>query len=247
VNSWIVKDKNTLNQMYSIATATTSSLLQVGASHTHTRAIFEAYVDSFAAKSWGYYRLKDLCGQSESIKNDALSMLLASSFLLDQVLIDRIINKLIKEDRVYTHTMLAELLLLLSERVKTDKLAQYDKLRKYTIEGLKFEVDQGLKAANDWSLDKKLPCSCEDCEKANLFITSSAESKLIWPLAELRRKHISSGIDNELLPITCYVIKKGSPYKLELQKNLKLNELREERFNKVNEFLCALKRIYKSI
>ena len=75
------------------------------------------------------------------------------------------------------------------------------------------------RTAGDWSVE--LPaggCNCELCTTLGTFLADPRRRTFEWPLAEPRRKHIHSRIDNAELPVTHVTRRLGRPFTLVLTK-----------------------------
>lgn len=74
------------------------------------------------------------------------------------------------------------------------------------------------RADDDWSVSWPGGCGCELCGSLGEFLAEKSERTLECPLAEARRKHVTSQIKTAELPVTHRVWKFGSPYTLVLTK-----------------------------
>lgn len=101
-------------------------------------------------------------------------------------------------------------------------MKQNSELRKHIVTTLRAE--HALRSSDDWSISFKSSCLCEDCNDLNLFLQSSTEQKMIWPIAEVRRRHIIKRIQELELPISIETEKIGSPHKLLLSKTSALHD-----------------------
>ena len=61
-------------------------------------------------------------------------------------------------------------------------------------------------------------CDCELCATLGVFLSDPAHRSFEWPLAEQRRRHIHSRIDQAELPIDHQTRRSGRPYTLVLRK-----------------------------
>ena len=84
---------------------------------------------------------------------------------------------------------------------------------------LRSRLDRPFRAHDDWSIE--LPangCTCELCGVLRRFLADPSRRALEWPLAEDRRKHVHSRIDDAELPVTHETRRQGRPYTLVLTK-----------------------------
>jgi predicted 2-oxoglutarate/Fe(II)-dependent dioxygenase YbiX len=75
------------------------------------------------------------------------------------------------------------------------------------------------RAAADWSIE--LPaggCTCDLCDTLRTFLADSRRRTLDWPLAQDKRRHVHSRIDNAELPVTHVTRRTGRPFTLVLHK-----------------------------
>ncbi len=75
------------------------------------------------------------------------------------------------------------------------------------------------RAPGDWSVE--LPadgCACELCGTLREFLKDASRRELEWPLAQKRRQHVHSRIDDAELPVTHRTRRQGRPYTLVLKK-----------------------------
>ena len=80
-------------------------------------------------------------------------------------------------------------------------------------------LGQAERAADDWSIVVRLGCACSECEVLQQFLAATAERSRTWPLATQGREHVVRTIAHHDLPVTCTTLRKGSPYKLVLEKS----------------------------
>ena len=106
----------------------------------------------------------------------------------------------------------------------------------YLAKNIHTELGKGLRNPDDWSIMKKLDCSCEYCHTVKDFLRSKTHYQKIWSLGQVHRSHIEHILNQFRLPITLKTIKQGSPHKLVVEKTKQLYEDAKKRY----ETLCAL-------
>jgi len=98
----------------------------------------------------------------------------------------------------------------------------------------------GLRAADDWSIQIALSCSCEHCKRATNFLRSKTEKELVWPLAKDGREHVMGRFRPIDVPVDLFEEKTGSPYKLVMEKRNTLYKHAKERFEELGVYVRAL-------
>ena len=116
------------------------------------------------------------------------------------------------------------LILLLREAVKDAQRARRVQARLRTLMNharqlLEQRLAQPERAVDDWSIVVRLGCTCSECEVLQQFLAATAERTRTWPLATQGREHVARTIAHHDLPVTCTTVRKGSPYKLVLEKS----------------------------
>jgi len=106
----------------------------------------------------------------------------------------------------------------------------------YLAKHISNELTEGLRDSNDWTITIPNGCNCEHCKIMKAFVRNKNEYEKIWPLSEQYRDHVSSEITKLALPIDITVVKKGSPYRLVLQKTDRLYLDAKERFEKLKKY-----------
>lgn len=74
------------------------------------------------------------------------------------------------------------------------------------------------RAEGDWSISVRDRCRCDLCKKLARFLVSRRETRLEWPLAQERRRHIHRILDGDDLPVRHVTTRSGRPYTLVLTK-----------------------------
>jgi hypothetical protein len=77
-----------------------------------------------------------------------------------------------------------------------------------------------VRAAEDWSLSPAGACrpGCDLCPGLDAFLTSRTRRTMDWPLAQPKRQHIHSRIDQTGLPVSHTTRRQGRPFTLVLTK-----------------------------
>jgi len=74
------------------------------------------------------------------------------------------------------------------------------------------------RASDDWSIQLPTGCDCELCGNLRAFLQDPARTRLEWPLAKDRRRHVHARIDTAELPVDHHTRRVGRPYTLILTK-----------------------------
>jgi hypothetical protein len=116
------------------------------------------------------------------------------------------------------------LVLLLREALKDAQRARRVQARLRTLmdharQLLEQRLAQAERAADDWSIVVRLGCACSECEVLQQFLAAPTGRTRTWPLATQGREHVARTIAHHDLPVTCTTLRKGSPYKLVLEKS----------------------------
>jgi hypothetical protein len=54
---------------------------------------------------------------------------------------------------------------------------------------------------DDWSIELPEGCACELCGQLRAFLQDPTQTRLDWPLAKERRRHVHGRIDTAELPV----------------------------------------------
>lgn len=114
-------------------------------------------------------------------------------------------------------------------------------MRQHLEKHISDELAEGLRNPDDWTITIPNGCNCEYCKIMKTFVRNKNEYEKIWPLSEQYRDHITSVITRLALPIDISVVKKGSPYRLVLQKTNRLYLDAKERFEALKKYERQLK------
>lgn len=89
---------------------------------------------------------------------------------------------------------------------------------------LKARLARPSRADDDWSIELPHGCGCELCGTLGAFLNDPARRTFEWPLAQQRRRHVHTRIDDAELPVRHQTRRKGRPYTLVLTKTQALFE-----------------------
>jgi hypothetical protein len=89
---------------------------------------------------------------------------------------------------------------------------------------LRARLARPTRAGDDWSIELPGGCGCELCGTLRSFLADPARRTLDWPLAQDRRSHVHSRIDQAELPVSHQTRRQGRPYTLVLTKTAQLFE-----------------------
>jgi hypothetical protein len=74
------------------------------------------------------------------------------------------------------------------------------------------------RASDDWSIELPTGCNCKLCRDLRAFVQDPARTRLEWPLAKERRRHVHARINTAELPVDHHTRRVGRPYTLVLTK-----------------------------
>ncbi len=153
-----------------------------------------------------------------------------------------LIDHMISNPSVYDPLLLTKSLKKFKKNLGTlsSETWGHEKLKQYLITTLQTEHDQGVQAADDWSIKAVSNCTCADCKTLNTFLQSATSKNVVWPLAKDRRSHIHGKITDLCISVTHETQHTGSPHKLILTKTPALHEAAHYRFGEVAESLERL-------
>jgi 2OG-Fe(II) oxygenase superfamily len=176
----------------------------------------------------------------ERMKN-ARALLRAAFALMDAAAGQKLINYIIVTPSHYPLTTCAEWLIdILESDVPKAHTLSVKTLRDHVMKIMDRELSKGAKAANDWSIDSRLPCDCHQCRPVNAFLQAPNEYNKTLAIVQQHRNHIIDNFRGQLLPVKISVITKGSPHKLVLDK---LPDLQKEANDQLNDLKVLRKRL----
>jgi len=137
---------------------------------------------------------------------------------------DELMSYTIKNKNIFPAVELTSALLKTHRYSQKLTLAkqQYVKLKTHVFNEINSALNSKPRSSNDWSINDKNLCGCDDCQVLNQFLLDSNKQKMIWPMAKNRRQHIHRVVDNIKLPVTHTTERTGSPHKLHLTKTEQL-------------------------
>jgi hypothetical protein len=99
---------------------------------------------------------------------------------------------------------------------------------------------------DDWSIDPPMTCDCELCNTLGRFLAARDQTKVEWPLAKERRRHVHGQIDGYELPVSHVTRRVGRPFKLVLAKQKALFTHEAKRRAELERDLAWLRRERRS-
>ncbi|ROO62723.1 2-oxoglutarate-Fe(II)-dependent oxygenase superfamily protein [Micromonospora sp. Llam0] len=115
-----------------------------------------------------------------------------------------------------------------------------DTLTAHVARRLEQQLARPVRAADDWSVELPKGCDCELCTTLVAFLGDPARRTFEWPLAEQRRRHVHSRIDQADLPVDHQTRRSGRPYTLVLRKTDALFDREREARRRAQEDLAWL-------
>lgn len=165
---------------------------------------------------------------------DALKKVMRAGIALrDDSIVRKIAGHVTSNPALYPAPDLADMVLELPKKDKGVSLPAVEALRDDAAQGIRRELDKGLRAKGDWSIEAQPSCKCAYCRTAVDFLKSATESRKIWPIAQQHRDHIMNVFSGSGLPIRFEVRKEGSPHKLVITKSERLYEDEKKRFERL--------------
>jgi hypothetical protein len=104
----------------------------------------------------------------------------------------------------------------------TRAAAGLDVVSRHCAARLANRLAQPIRSADDWSIELPEGCHCELCQTLDAFLADKARRSFEWPLAEQRRRHVHTRIDQHELPVRHQTRRSGRPYTLVLTKTEQL-------------------------
>ncbi len=104
-------------------------------------------------------------------------------------------------------------------------------------------LQKNVREADNWRIAERSLCNCADCRDLNVFLASSIQKNMVWPLAKARRQHIHYKIDLLGVPVTHETRRDGSPHKLILTKTAELFQRHQQEAAKLAEGLKTLRQL----
>jgi hypothetical protein len=107
---------------------------------------------------------------------------------------------------------------------QTYRASDLDVVARHCAARLKARLARPVRAADDWSIELPKECDCELCRTLSEFLGDKTQRSFEWPLAEQRRRHVHSRLDEAELPVHHQTRRSGRPYTLVLEKTEALFE-----------------------
>lgn len=166
---------------------------------------------------------------------DALKKVMHASVavLRDDSMVRKIVGHITSNPALYPMPDLADMVLALQKQGMDASLPAYESLRDYATQGIRRELDKGLRAEGDWSIAAQSSCKCTYCKTTVDFLKSTTEPRKIWPIAQQHRDHIMNVFRGSGLPIRFEVKKEGSPHRLVITKSERLYDEDKKRFERL--------------
>lgn len=96
--------------------------------------------------------------------------------------------------------------------------AGFDTLARHCAERIGARLARPQRGGDDWSIELPGGCRCELCDRLGEFLVDPSRQTFEWPLAQERRRHVHSRLDQAELAVTHQTRRKGRPYTLVLAK-----------------------------
>ncbi len=156
------------------------------------------------------------------------AVLAGAANLADADLRDAVVGFLCQDDDGVIPGALSTLRAAQTDPAVSPSTAGLDRVTSHTARLLEQRLDRPARATGDWSIRLPQGCDCELCTTLSAFLLDPARRSFDWPLAEQRRRHIHSRIDQAELPVDHQTRRSGRPYTLVLNKTDALFTQEEE-------------------
>lgn len=178
---------------------------------------------------------------------DALKKVMRAGIALgDDAMVRKIVGHVTSNPALYPASDLADMVLELQKKDKGASSPACEALRNYAAQGIRRELDKGLRVKGDWSIEVQPSCTCAYCRTATDFLKSTTETSKIWPIAQQHRDHIMNVFRGSGLPIRFEVRKEGSPHRLVITKSERLYEEDKKRFERLKSLDERLRSVARS-
>lgn len=208
--------------------------------------LFE-YQFEHVKKENNLYLEYELAQESKKKMQDMLELIYAANCATNAKAHAAIIEYLMQQPRLFSMFDLALTVKEALQRLNRVSFQAwgYSTLLDFTIARIKERVNKGLRASDDWSIERRSNCNCEYCGRLNQFLSSRNERSFTWPLNKERRAHIHRTIDKLGVPVTHQTRREGSPQKLVLTKTDQLFAQDRHEFQNAECELSILERLKK--
>jgi hypothetical protein len=126
----------------------------------------------------------------------------------------------------------------------TRQAAGLDEVSRHCAARLATRLARPTRSADDWSIELPAGCHCELCQTLDEFLADKTRRSFNWPLAEQRRRHVHSQIDQHELPVLHQTRRSGRPYTLVLTKTKALFDREREARQRDQTDLTWLRRTF---
>jgi hypothetical protein len=126
----------------------------------------------------------------------------------------------------------------------TRQAAELDAVSRHCAARLATRLARPARSPDDWSIELPAGCRCELCQTLHAFLADKTRRSFDWPLAEQRRRHIHSRIDQHELPVLHQTRRSGRPYTLVLTKTKALFDREREARQRDKTDLAWLRRTF---
>ncbi|OGT49482.1 MAG: hypothetical protein A3E82_04560 [Gammaproteobacteria bacterium RIFCSPHIGHO2_12_FULL_38_11] len=183
------------------------------------------------------------CNKKQNLtcrKKQAISLLTACFVISSSIdIAQQWITHLLSQNELYSILDIADIYFA-CEKIPSHFQPIMKTMHQHLKKHISDELAESLRDPNDWTITIPNGCNCEHCKIMKGFVRNKVEREKIWPLSEQYRDHVSSVISQLALPIDISVVKKGSPYRLVLQKTDRLYLDAKEQFEKLTKYMRQL-------
>jgi hypothetical protein len=102
--------------------------------------------------------------------------------------------------------------------------AGVDEVARSCARRIEADLARPPRADDDWSVALTVGCRCELCQILAAFLADPARRTFEWPIAEKKRQHVHSVLNQGEAPVLHRTRRTGSPYTLVLTKTTELHE-----------------------
>ncbi len=120
--------------------------------------------------------------------------------------------------------------------------AGLDAVATHSAAALDARLARPSRESDDWSIELPEGCGCELCDHLRAFLQDPTQTRLEWPLAKERRRHVHGRIDTAELPVQHQTRRVGRPYTLVLTKTDALFEREAQQRHREKQNLAWLAR-----
>lgn len=147
----------------------------------------------------------------------------------------KLIQYITSSPQLYPEHELANMIVEIKVFPHGTYVSGYVLLKDHVLNGIRKELDKGLRDPGDLSIDATMTCNCDLCKTSGLFLKSKTDKNKVWPIVAYDREHVMNVFSRLGVPVHLSVEKKGSPHKLVMLKSDKLYQMAKDRFDKLTE------------